>query len=261
MKRERKIALISVLIIWAILLVFTFYYLNNLYSSINNPEPKNIATEAYSIIEITENQLTNGLPITIEIGDVIPITIDQNDYTLKIYEINQNEISLITNNFLHFTAQKDMEKKLDISGDNYYDILIKINSIADDTAEISLQKITEKQNIGGNMAELMNRFEEDQKTQSKILTLTLLIAGLILLFYITKSYFIPTVKRKRKMSRKTEKEVFNDFYEKYNELLKQKKTSQAQKIYKKLVHLYKYMPQKEKVKYKSKMDSMTKYIK
>jgi len=47
MKRERKIALISVLIIWAILLVFTFYYLNNLYISINNPEPKNIATEAY----------------------------------------------------------------------------------------------------------------------------------------------------------------------------------------------------------------------
>jgi hypothetical protein len=248
MKRGRKIALISVLIIWTILLGFTFYYLSNVYNSINNPSQNNIVSEANSLIEITENQLVNGIPITIEVGDVIPITIDTNDYTLKIYEINQDNIKFITNNFLYFSVKQNINKKLDISGDNYYDILIKVEGITDNTAEISFQKITEKQNIGGNMAELLNRFEEDQKTQSRIITLTLLIAGLILLFYIIKSYFIPTIKNKRKMARKTEKEAFDDLFDKCIELIKEGNKEQAKKVYKKLNHLYKYMPEKKKKK-------------
>lgn len=261
MKKGRKIALISVLIVWAVLLVFTFYYLSNVYNSINNPAPRDITSEANEIIEITNEQLTNGIPISIEAGDVIPIAIGTDDYTLKAYELKQNEANFITNNNLHFTAKQNLDKRIDLNGDNYYDLSIKLRSTSGNNAEISFQKITEKQNIGGNMAELMNQFEEDQKTQSRILTLTLLIAGLILLFYITKSYFIPTFKNKRKMSRKTEKEAFSDLYEKCNELKKQGNTVQAKKVCKKLNHLYGYMPDKEKKKYKSQMDSIAKYIK
>ena len=76
-----------------------------------------------------------------------------------------------------------------------------------------------------------------------------------------KGIIIPRVQENRKMSRKSELETFNEIFAKFKEHKRKGNKRDAEKIYNKLQHLYRYMSTKDKVLTKSKIDEMTKYLK
>ena len=172
MERGRKIALTIALTIWIILLVLTFYYLYVVYSSISSPVP---ALEVYTHTQVD----ADGQAFDMDKGDIVSTKINNKDYSIKIYEAKNRDAEFVINDFLYFDVKEDEDKKLDLDGDNTYDLQIHIYEIKNGVTTLYLREISERQSLGGDFTGAIDRFEKNARLQSSFMVLITLILSLI----------------------------------------------------------------------------------
>jgi len=268
MEKKRQIAFIFIFLIWVIALLYSFYYIHSIYKSITNPAPipqdmlDEKSVELYSVISISNSDLSSGQYKTLKEGDVVHTEIKGDDYSFKIYNIDTDNQDLegVVNNFLYFKIRASQGKKFDINGDSYYDILVSVKDISENQADIYFESITEKISVRGYMGELMNKIERNYDLQSKLLIFLFLLAFVIFLFLVMKFHIYPRLKIKKFTAQETPSGAFSALYSEFNIAKKAGNKSKAKRIYKRAKHLHDYMSNKEKKSYSSKVSRMEKYI-
>ena len=99
------------------------------------------------------------------------------------------------------------EKRFELSGDNYYDLLIRLNSITSSKAEFTIQKIYEKvadqteENAAGGENEEEETTKEKMKWWKILLIIISIVILLIVIFLILIRYILPLKNKKRKLKR------------------------------------------------------------
>jgi len=254
MRRGRKIAISIAAAVWMVLLGFTVYYIYGFYTSVSQPIP---TSEVYEQKRISPD----GTSFPMEDGDVVSFEANDNDYALKVYGIQTSKARFVVNNFLYFEMDVGRDKKIDLEGDGYYDLLVRLRSIQGSQTMVSVSLIEEARSLGGGINDAVGRIGSDDGTQSKMVVLILLLFALILLAYVTKEYIIPTIDERRKMSRKSEIETFNDLHDKYEDAKREGDIEKARRIYHKALHLHRYMDDADQKKTKKAIIEMTNYLK
>jgi len=91
--------------------------------------------------------LKSGYTRELKLGDEIEFTIEGEDHTLTITRLTSTtaKIKITSNTFEEFFKEGDT-RKYDITGDNGYDLKVKLNSVTSSKAEITIWSIKEKFN-------------------------------------------------------------------------------------------------------------------
>jgi len=101
-----------------------------------------------SLININDNQLNNGELFSAHEGQIIKFNVDSNDYYIKVNDVFMDQKKVSFNfNGINFYLNSNENKKLNIDTDDYYDILLTVNSISYGSSEISLKYYNEKVGI------------------------------------------------------------------------------------------------------------------
>jgi len=118
---------------------------NMLLSSSNNTSNQSTNFINYTKITINESELKNEYTSQIKEKTELNFNISNSSHSLKIENISNHSINIL----LQSTPQEadikiGEEKKFDVSNDSFYDLKIKLNSINNSEANISLKQIHEK---------------------------------------------------------------------------------------------------------------------
>lgn len=94
---------------------------------------------------ISEGELIQGYTKTIARGQSIKFKIDGQDHTLEVMSINSSyAIIKVQSESQIRTILLGSEEKFELTGDDYYDLSVKLNSIMSNKATLTLKKISEK---------------------------------------------------------------------------------------------------------------------
>ena len=97
-----------------------------------------------SSITLTADQLTAGSTNELYVGKVVKFTVAGVSHSFFLTAIRTDSVSLrILSNLITATLIIGEEKKFDINTDGYYDLSVKLNSIEDRRASITLKSINE----------------------------------------------------------------------------------------------------------------------
>jgi hypothetical protein len=264
---KKKMVVSIVLIVWFLALVFTFYYLYTVYNSITTPTsiPAKLnsqSIELYSLSPFGSDELNTGGEVSITKGDIIPLTVKNVDYSIKFYDINytSNSIELIINDFLSFSIKPLENKKLDLDGDNYYDLLIILKDINNGKANLYIKSIYEKKDVGDRLDEALLTIKQNSAIQSKVIILVGLFFIIILVLYYIKAYLAPAINLKRRTAREKPSSVMNYIIGEFNNSKRAGNDKDARKIANRAISLYKHMNDDEKREFRSNIKTMERYI-
>jgi len=264
---KKKVIISVVLIVWVLALLFTFYYIYNTYIEITSPNTAESKlnsqfVELYTISPLSADKLMAGGDVDIVKGDIIPVTIKKDDYSIKVYEVNgtSKTVDLFVNNFLYFTLKNQETKKLDLNGDNYYDLLLTLKSVGDDKATLFLRTINEKRAISDSLDEALSTIKQNSAMQSRLMILIFLIFIIILVLYLIKFYLAPAIGYKRKMAREKPANVMDYLLTEFDKEKKINNEKNARKIATKINSLYEHMTNSDKENYSNKIKNVKKYL-
>ena len=264
---NKKVVLSVVLVVWVLALIFTFYYLYNVYSDITMPQSAGAKlssqyVELYTMSPIASDKLIIGGDIEVLQGDVIPVNVKGDDYSIKIFEINNtgNKVDMTVNNFLFFSLKNSESKKLDLNGDNSYDLLITLKGINEEKANVFIKSIDEKKAVGDRLDEALATIKQNSAIQSRLIILISLLFIIILVLYFIKTYLIPTINLKKRTAREKPTSAMNYLLDEFNDAKKSNDNKKAKRIANKAQSLYKHLPESDKKNYKSNIKSMERYL-
>ncbi len=114
-------------------------------SSTNNTTNNSMLSQNYTQIQVNNSELQKDCNKTVKEKTEIKFNVSNSSHSLKIEEIYNNSIKII----LQSTPQEanitvGEEKKFDVSNDSFYDLRIKLNSINNSEANLSIKEIHEK---------------------------------------------------------------------------------------------------------------------
>jgi hypothetical protein len=257
---KRKVVISIVLAVWILALIFTFYYLYNIYSDITAPNsiPAKLNSqyvEIYTLSPFSPNKLILGGNVEVTKGDIIPLSVKNEDYSLKVFEINSsdNKVDLIVNNFLYFSLKNSETKKLDLNGDNYYDIMLTLKDISNSKATLFIKSINEKKAVEDKLNEALFTIKQSSDIQSKLVILISLIFIIILVLYFIKSYLAPAISLKRRTAREKPTSVLDYLLDEFDNSKRAGNNKDARKIINKAKNLYRHMPDEDKRRFTSRM--------
>jgi len=170
------------------------YYVGGVRSSGSSTSSTSVWTNTYTI---TDNQLNEGF--TRELNAKSRIRLNVNEETHYVGIISLTSITAVVN-VSSISQQKTMEIeeewKVEVTGDGYYDLLIKLNKVESNKANITLISISEliEENSNQDSTEIPSSEDilEDQNQKDSSNWWIFVIVGLILLVGI---YFL--VKNKK----------------------------------------------------------------
>jgi len=263
---EKKRMVISlVLIVWFLALIFTFYYLYNVYNDVTTPitipsKIGNPEVELYAISPLSLDQLNVGTDVPVSKGDIIPVSVKGEDYSIKVFQINNSGADLSVNSFLYFSLKNNETKKLDFNGDNYYDLLITLKNVENEKATFFIKSINEKKDAADQLDEALTTIRQNSAIQTKLIVLIALVFIIILVIYFIKVYLAPAISLKKRTDREKPSSVMDYLFEEFNISRKAGNIKDARKILTKAKSLYKHMSEDDRKSFSSKMKFMEKYI-
>jgi len=93
---------------------------------------------------VTSEQLESGYVISIGTSNLVKFTIGGEEHTIKPKSITSTNATIIINSTpQEVTLQIGEEKKFELNNDNYYDLYIKLNKIANGKANLTIKYIHE----------------------------------------------------------------------------------------------------------------------
>lgn len=148
-------------------------------------------TSSGNTYSYTENQIKDGLTKSITTKDRIRFTIKNISHTITANKINSSGVRLIINSTpqTHFIKLNE-EKNIELTGDDYYDITIKISSInsVTNTTGIYLKLISENISVSASESSSLNasltsaNSETPAPTNSTSITPSKIIENILIAF-------------------------------------------------------------------------------
>jgi hypothetical protein len=121
------------------------------------------------IYSITNQQLTEGYNQNLGQSDKINFIIDDKNHSLIANSVNKNlsyaNLSL-NSSLVNFIIHINEEKKFDVNEDKYYDLLVRLNNVFGNRANITIKSIREKVNEISKGEE--GKGEKEEKTEEEI---------------------------------------------------------------------------------------------
>jgi len=179
-------------------------------TSYEEPEdpPDSPSGGGYPIFRPTEEELIDGYTQNLFKNWKISFNVKNEFHTFILESIDEKSAKITISSELQeaifFVGE---EKRFELSGDNYYDLLVKLNSITFGKAEFTIQKIYEKvtNQIEENVAGGENEEEEEETLEEKGLKwweiCLIVLAGIIVLILIRYITFKKTKKGKQKRNK------------------------------------------------------------
>jgi hypothetical protein len=262
MKRGRIFVLVFVILLFFLALYFLFkaFSYQDLVDSQTNVDSESV--EIFSLFRLTESQLENGDFLELTTGDIMTFGIGEEAYTFKILEINTSNkrVELSVNSFLFFSVGESERKKLDLNKDDYYDTLVYLDSLSYDKARISLRSIYEKRGVveivDSRVDRILTKLEQEYKIQLNLIILILLVFLVLLTLYIIRFHVAPAVHTKNMTVRGKASDAFYVLLEELNNAKNNKDIAKVKRLKERIHHLYKYMSDKDKKKYQSKIKNL-----
>jgi len=144
------------------------------------------------IYKPTEEQLKEGYTRILLKGWKVNINFNNEEYLAKVEDIFENEVkvSIVDNNY---SIKINETKKINLDGDNYYDLEITVENIVGGRAQLTFKEIHE---------EIPVEEQEEQEEPSKIedkgnwWLILLILVIVVIIFYIFFNH--PKIKKRRK---------------------------------------------------------------
>jgi len=161
-------------------------------------------TRSYTL---TDTEFSEGYTKQLRNGDKMVFNFASDSHSLTIKNLNSTTATIeIASTPQTVTLNVGEEKKIELSGDNYYDLLVKLNSIALNKADITIKTIYEEiisqQPEAGEDGTIPGSSEDEQSSEEKerenLTWFWILIGGitLLILFGIGYKKFKETPKKK-----------------------------------------------------------------
>ncbi len=95
---------------------------------------------------ISEAQFTEGYTQKLSANDMVKVSIQSSLHSLQVKKIESEKVTIEVSSSTPQTATLSIgeEKKFDVTGDNYYDIQVKFNSVTGGKADITIKSIHEE---------------------------------------------------------------------------------------------------------------------
>lgn len=99
---------------------------------------------SYSTFSADEGQMLSGYQKELEKGDIIKFNINNQAHNLKVDYIGENSVNLtVRSSPISLLVLTGEEKKLNLSSSDYYDFSVRLNSISEAGADITIKEIYE----------------------------------------------------------------------------------------------------------------------
>lgn len=161
------------------------------------------STRSYTL---TDTELSEGYTKPLANGDKMVFNFESETHSLTVKNLNSTTATIeIASTPQTVILNVGEEKKIELSGDNYYDLLVKLNSIKLNKANITIKTIyeeivseqpsdEEKEKPEGEMS----KEEEEKKARENLTWLWILIGGITFLILIAIGYKIFNEKKFKK---------------------------------------------------------------
>jgi len=150
----------------------------------------------------TDLQLVGGFEQGLKVNERIKIIIDSKDHYVGVKSLTATTATLeIASVPVNATMNIGDVKKFDVTGDGYYDLKVILNSIANNKADITVQKIYEKMPAEAVVNDVVNNVVNTGKNIANKIKSNLLIvvlAAIIIIIIISISYKVSRKKRYHK---------------------------------------------------------------
>jgi len=144
-------------------------------------------TETTTETIINSVELIEGIQKKISKTNEIKFELNNKNYTLSTFELNENQIKINLNNVTNVTLTKFISTKLDLNNDEYYDLEIILIFSTESEAEIFIKKINEaipiKHILTSNSISNETTKEEEKITNSQIQKILLKVKEIIIFFF------------------------------------------------------------------------------
>jgi subtilisin family serine protease len=141
-----------------------------------------------SVTSVTELKESNPASKNIAINESFIFKINNSQHTLKVLEITENKARiLIESSPIYIILSVGEEKKLNLSSEDYYDLLVKLESIVSGRANITIKNIYEKIETYEEPEEpiFAIKTKEESSPNSNLDFLEKVLLQIIILFVIT----------------------------------------------------------------------------
>ena len=159
----------------------------------------------YPTFRPTEEELKDGYTQDLFRRWKILFNVENESHIFNLESVNETSAKItISSELQEAIFSVGQEKRFELSGDNYYDLLVKLNVITLNKAEFTIQKIYEEvtdqteENVIGEENEEEETIKEKMKWWKILLIIILIIVVLSLIRYIT----FKKIKRKLKRIKK-----------------------------------------------------------
>ncbi|MFW6233166.1 MAG: hypothetical protein ACOC3Z_00725 [Nanoarchaeota archaeon] len=93
---------------------------------------------------ISEDELSQGTRFELKQDKEIKFNLDDEEHSIKVNSVQSDSVSLtIQSNPINIDINKGEEEKIDLDNNDYYDLLIRLESIQDNVPEFYIKKINE----------------------------------------------------------------------------------------------------------------------
>jgi hypothetical protein len=263
---KRGIILSIVLVIGIAILVFLSNHSNSPVSPLNYPSSlTNPNIDLTKVIDISEKPLDPSLELQLKKGDTIKFFSGDKSYYLNLENVDNiiKKVDVSLNN-VKYSIDVPGEKKIDLTGDENYDLLLSAKSISDDKATITLGNINEKEVssdlVDSRVDSTLRDIEKNYKSQMEIFLYFLAFLMFLLAVYMIKVYLVPYILFRKSIERQKPTDALDYLFNEFNDAKREKDNEKMRKLYSRIRHLYEHMNNVEKDRYKDKMRDAKKIL-
>ena len=108
-------------------------------------EEENTSTEDFDEYNLSDKEIEKGVSKNLNSGDIVYFNIKNSSHELNVNDVEGLGANItIKSKIFTFVLGIGESKKIDFDSDKYYDLVVKLNSISSDEANITLKKINEE---------------------------------------------------------------------------------------------------------------------
>ena len=106
------------------------------------PSSNSESSSGRAIYDISQSQIINGISRTLERNDQIKFSLNSESYYLALDFISDDAVSItIDNGIGNFDLELGEVKKIELTDDNFYDLVVELESVSGNRASLRLQSI------------------------------------------------------------------------------------------------------------------------
>ncbi len=259
------ITLITASILATFLLFYLTHYSNSGAFSSKLSIDEQIKMES-GVIQLSVKQLLEGSKFSVNKDDIVMFSLEDETYSFIISEINSKEkrIGIILDKKVLIKIKALEVEKLNLDGDEYYELSIYVDSVNHQSATISFKKINEKigmiQQIDSRIETLIYEFEENYKLQLNFIIIAVIAMLFAMIAYLVKIYFLPQMKLKKRTEKESPSEILDYLLKNAEQAKLKNNIPKIKKLNKKIKNLYNYLPSSKKQRFQKRIKNLENYL-